>query len=344
MILPGKDRASVERAAQALSDQELLGLPTETVYGLAANALSEEATAKIYALKGRPPNHPLIAHVAGQNEITHFAVDAAPFAECLMRALWPGPLTIILNKIPGVATACSANLPTIALRSPANPVAQALLAQCRALEIWGLAAPSANRFGRVSPTRAEHVREAFGDDLLILDGGPCTVGIESTIVDCTRGRPIVLRPGILTLDQISAAAQCEASEVNTQQINTQTPRAPGTLDSHYAPNALVKLLSAEGIKALIAQQTLQSGANPARRAVAIWAQGPNDCQIFPANWYYLEMPSTARDCAAALFEQLRAFDRLSVAEIWVEIPPNTAQWAGIRDRLQRAAYAGTEPR
>lgn len=216
MILPGNDINSIASGAQRISAGGLLGLPTETVYGLAADADCDAAVAQIFSAKGRPADHPLIVHVANACGVAHFAVDVPDFATQLMSAFWPGPLTLILPRRPGVATAAAGGHTTVGVRCPAHPVAQALLQTLVAVDtamasralpstesavqyggvagaassenrrVWGVAAPSANQFGRVSPTTAAHVQTEFGDDLLILDGGPCSVGIESTIIDCSR--------------------------------------------------------------------------------------------------------------------------------------------------------------
>ncbi len=207
MIVPGKSMGSLDKAVELIRAGELVGLPTETVYGLGANAMDDQAVAKIYALKGRPIDHPLIVHVYSKDEVVYFSNQLPTFAHHLMGSLWPGPLTLILHKREGIARACTADLQTIAIRCPKHEVAQTLLKECKQVGIWGLAAPSANRFGRVSPTTAVHVQEEFGESLFVLDGGACEVGIESTIVDCTRGRPIVLRPGILTLEELSICAK-----------------------------------------------------------------------------------------------------------------------------------------
>ena len=237
MILNGNDPAALAQAAQALRDGELVGLPTETVYGLAADAGSDAAVATIFAAKGRPSDHPLIVHVASRDAVPRFAASVPAFAQALIDAFWPGPLTLILPRQPGVAMAAAGGQDSVGLRCPSHPVAQALLQAAAALGVHGVAAPSANRFGRVSPTTAAHVASEFADrpDLLILDGGPCTVGIESTIVDATRGVPVLLRPGVLTRAQLEAA--CGQRVRLPEELAQAAPRASGTLESHYAPTA-----------------------------------------------------------------------------------------------------------
>ena len=182
MIISGNTPAHVQQAAQALCAGELLGLPTETVYGLAADASQEMAVAKIFQTKGRPPNHPLIVHVHSADAVEKFAHDVPAFASALMNAFWPGPLTLILPRKEGMATAAAGGQNSVGLRCPSHPVALAVLKACAAQGVWGLAAPSANLFGRVSPTRASHVQSEFGDTLLILDGGECDVGISPPLL------------------------------------------------------------------------------------------------------------------------------------------------------------------
>ncbi|MFZ9253472.1 MAG: L-threonylcarbamoyladenylate synthase, partial [Hylemonella sp.] len=184
MILDGQDSAAIEAAAQALRRGELIGLPTETVYGLGADACSDAAVAKVFALKGRPADHPLIVHVADVAGVDDFASEVPGFARALMQRFWPGPLTLILPRKLDVGAMVAGGQDSIGLRCPSHPVAQALLRAAQALGVHGVAAPSANKFGRVSPTTAHHVRDEFGDALLVLDGGACAVGIESTIIDC----------------------------------------------------------------------------------------------------------------------------------------------------------------
>ncbi|MFN5256834.1 MAG: L-threonylcarbamoyladenylate synthase, partial [Limnohabitans sp.] len=250
MILSAS-HAAIAQAAQALHDAQLVGLPTETVYGLAANATDDAAVAKIFVAKGRPSDHPLIVHVASVAQVPLFAVQVPDFAQKLMAAFWPGPLTLILPRKSGVAAASAGGQDSIGLRCPSHPVAQALLQAAWALGVSGVSAPSANRFGRVSPTTAAHVQSELGTELLILDGGDCEVGIESTIIDCTRGEPVMLRPGQITRAQIEAACgRAVRGKDAPQEVSGQAaPRASGTLESHYAPRAKVRLMTAQDINA-----------------------------------------------------------------------------------------------
>ena len=329
MILDGHLPASIAAAAQALRSGALLGLPTETVYGLAADASSDAAVAKIFAAKGRPSDHPLIVHVADASGIAHFASAVPAFAQALVDAFWPGPLTLILPRRAGVASAATGAQGSVGLRCPAHPVALAVLRACAAEGVWGVAAPSANRFGRVSPTTAAHVQSEFGDDLLVLDGGACSVGIESTIVDCTRGAAVLLRPGAITRAQIEAA--CGQRLLSKEELEAHTPRASGTLLAHYAPSAPVRLMDAA---ALQAAWDARSADAP---ALAIYARTPLQHGTAPATLH--AMPASAKATAAELFAQLRQFDEQGAYEIWIETPPGTPDWEGVRDRLQRAAAA-----
>ncbi|EGI75433.1 L-threonylcarbamoyladenylate synthase [Hylemonella gracilis] len=350
MILDGRDPSAVQRAAQALRAGELLGLPTETVYGLAADAGSDEAVAKIYAAKGRPAGHPLIVHLADESGaregLAHFAAEVPAFARALMEAFWPGPLTLILPRRAGVAAAAAGGQHSIGLRCPAHPVAQAVLQAARSLGVLGLAAPSANLFGRVSPTTAAHVQAELGEGLLILDGGPCEVGIESTIVDCTRGAPVLLRPGQITrvrIDEVLLAAGTDMRLRSADEVQARTaqaaPRASGMLESHYAPRAKVRLLDAVALQSALAARHSDAGA--ARLAdevqappVAVYAR--TSLQL-PAGVVHRPMPVEAAVAAHELFAALRALDEAGVREIWVETPPDAPAWEGVMDRLSRAA-------
>ena len=328
MILDGNDPAAIARAAQALAAGALVGIPTETVYGLAADAGSDAAVAGIFSAKGRPSDHPLIVHVPDAQAAAAFAAQVPPVAQRLMQAFWPGPLTLILPRRPERGAAAAGGQDTIGLRCPAHPVAPALLLACAALQppVQGLAAPSANRFGRVSPTTAQHVAAEFGDALLVLDGGACPVGIESAIVDCTRGRPVLLRPGSLTRAQIEQAAG-ERLWL-PEEIAGPAPRASGTLESHYAPDAKVRLMDARSLRSAL---DVLGPADTA--AIGVYARLPLErrCKVFR------RMPDDAAAAARELFAVLREFDAQGVKLIWIETPPDGADWEGVRDRLRRAA-------
>ncbi len=323
MRLSGHDPVSVALAAEALAAGELVAFPTETVYGLGARADDDAAVAQIFALKGRPSEHPLIVHVAEAADAQRFS-DAVPaLAQRLMDAFWPGPLTVIVPRAPGIAAAAAGGQTSIGLRCPAHPVAQALLRAAQQLGVPGVAGPSANRFGRISPTQAAHVESEFGADLLLLDGGACEVGIESSIVDCSRGSAVLLRPGVLTRERIEAAAG-QALDAP----DALAPRASGTLESHYAPRATLRLMSSRMLHTAL--QML--GEMPP--ALAVYSRTVRPPGPGPR---FRPMPSQARLAAFELFATLRELDADGVKLIWVEEPPPDPAWDGVRDRLQRAA-------
>lgn len=349
MILPGDASESIAAAARQISAGGLLGLPTETVYGLAADADNDVAVAQIFAAKGRPSGHPLIVHVANAAAVDHFAVDVPAFARQLMESFWPGPLTLILPRRPGVASAAAGGHATIGLRCPAHPLALALLNWGQipinfknkppthgefAPHFWGLAAPSANLFGRVSPTTAQHVHDEFGAALLILDGGPCQVGIESTIIDCTRGQPVLLRPGAITPQQLQAVCGLQVlQKEELQTLAAPAPKASGTLDSHYAPKARVRLMDALTLRDALRRIDTPDAVTP----LAVWHR--TDLPTSASGGVLLQaMPALASAAAQQLFATLREFDALGVQQIWIESPPAETAWDGVRDRLQRAAH------
>jgi len=345
MVLDGFAPESIAAAAQCLRAGELLGLPTETVYGLAADAENDAAIAKIFSAKGRPADHPLIVHVLNSDSVAHFACEVPDFAASLMHAFWPGPLTLILPRRSGVAAAAAGGQNSIGLRCPSHPVAQALLKACQQSSdatgqpqkpVWGVAAPSANQFGRVSPTTARHVQGEFGADLLILDGGACAVGIESTIIDCSRGVPVLLRPGAVTRDQVQAA--CGLKVLLKDELPTHAapaPKASGTLESHYAPKAKVRLMSAQAMQQDLNQ--LAATPAPAGAASRIATYSRTRLISHSAQVVSQPMPMDASATAHELFAVLRALDAQGVSQIWIETPPNAPEWDGVRDRLQRAA-------
>ena len=331
MILDGRDPASVQRAAEALRAGDLLGLPTETVYGLAADADQEPAVAQIFAAKGRPSDHPLIVHVADAQGVDHYAHEVPDFARVLMQRFWPGPLTLILPRRADVAAAAAGGQDSIGLRCPAHPVAHTLLLAARELGVHGVAAPSANQFGRVSPTTAAHVQGEFGAELLILDGGACEVGIESTIVDCTRGVPVLLRPGRITREEIEAVSGQRLRDKD--ELAAPAPRASGTLEAHYAPRAKLRLM--EGPALQTALDVLGKDFDGGQATIAVYARSL--LRVPSAKLLYRRMPDDAAAAAQQLFAALRDFDAQGVSLIWVEQPPADSDWEGVRDRLQRAA-------
>ena len=340
MILDGQDAASVRDCALALKAGELVAFPTETVYGLGADAGNDAAVASIFAAKGRPSDHPLIVHVddSGQGApgLEHFAVDIPAYAKVLAQGFWPGPLTLILPRRADVGAAAAGGQVSIGLRCPAHPVAQALLHACRGLGVMGLAAPSANQFGRVSPTTADHVAGEFGATLRILDGGACDIGIESTIVDCTRGAPVLLRPGAITAAQVQAA--CGLAVLTPDQaaaLVAPAPRASGTLEAHYAPKARVRLMDAKALQTGL--DLLGSAIDQNAPVIGTYARAV--LRTPSVSVLRRRMPDHAASTAQQLFAVLREFDAQGVKLIWVETPPDTPEWDGVRDRLQRASAA-----
>lgn len=322
-VFDGGDGQAVKQAAAALAAGELVAFPTETVYGLGARADDDAAVAKIFAAKGRPREHPLIVHIADAGALAEFAAAPGEAASRLMQAFWPGPLTLILPRRAGRADAASGGQDSIGLRCPSHPVAQALLRDCAALGVAGVAGPSANRFGRISPTTAAHVQDEFGAGLRVLDGGPCDVGIESAIVDCTRERPALLRPGGLDRRRLE--------QVLGQPLaapDAASPRAAGTLAAHYAPRARLQLKTAAEIAALQSRQ--------AAAGLAVYSRVAPPA---PALAVHRGMPADAASVAHELFAVLREFDAAGASLIWVEHPPAGPEWDGVRDRLQRAAAA-----
>jgi L-threonylcarbamoyladenylate synthase len=305
-------------ALAALRRGDVIGLPTETVYGLAADASRPEAVRRIFALKGRPADHPLIVHIAGANQLDRWAREVPEAARTLAEAFWPGPLTLILRRQPAVPDEVTGGQDTVGLRCPAHPMALALLHEFDG----GLAAPSANRFGHVSPTSAAHVHDEFGAAVpVVLDGGECEVGIESTILDLTGPVPRILRPGRITRAQIEAhvGAVAEGSD-------ELSPRASGTLDAHYAPRTALLLLARE---ALLAEGVQQQALG---KRVAVLALG-----TLPEGLQGVALPADADGYAHGLYAALRALDALGANLLLAEKPPQADAWLAVNDRLRRSA-------
>lgn len=329
-MIVAADPRGIEAAAQALARGELVAMPTETVYGLAADAARREAVARIYAVKGRPAGHPLIVHVTGLAAAREWGLlDAS--ATALAEAFWPGPLTLIVPRRPEApAWACGDAPATIGLRAPAHPVAQALLSRFTALGGSGLAAPSANRFGRVSPTRADHVLDDLGADApLILDGGDAPVGVESTIVDLSRGHAVLLRPGAVTPSMLEAVLGTAVAA-----RDAAAPAAPGTLAAHYAPRARLVLCAPAALAARVAEVRAGAAApfdDPAR--VGVWSFAPPADRL--GGW--VAQPGDAQASAHALYGTLRAFDDAGMRAVLVECVPSDEAWSAVADRLARAA-------
>jgi L-threonylcarbamoyladenylate synthase len=302
-------------AAQKLMDGDLVAFPTETVYGLGADATNEMAIAKIYAAKGRPADHPLIVHVNSMAAMGDWAEEIPAFAIALARDFWPGPMTLILNRSALAQDFITGGQNSVGIRVPDNVVALALLSAFHGLGGKGVAAPSANRFGHVSPTTAQAVKDELGSYLneqdQILDGGPCTVGVESTIIDCTGDVPKILRPGAITAEMITASTGLEALDSTGTLIRTS-----GSLDAHYAPTAQVLLdqqpLAGQGFIALATTAT-------------------------PQDVIRLSSPNNDVEFAQSLYASLRKADELGLSHVVIEQPTGSGIALAIRDRLMRAA-------
>lgn len=328
--------AQINDAAQRLAKGQLVAFPTETVYGLGADASNPEALAAIFAAKGRPTNHPVIVHVAPNADLSAWASPISPEAQLLMDAFWPGPLTLILPRAEQALAAISGGQDTIGLRCPSHPVAQALLKAFTQIKGpgAGVAAPSANRFGQVSPTQAQHVRDEFPqvnpNELYILSGGSADVGIESTIVDLSRIEqsvgPVILRPGSITAEQIAGVLGVEVGLADKSHTeDASAPRVSGSLKAHYAPRTPLYLLSEAQISALPAQFAV---------VITLDAAVPEGVSCYQA-------PKEAALYASKLYSMLRELDAQGYEAIYVQQPPQSASWAAINDRLGRAAAAFT---
>ena len=302
-------------AAQKLMDGHLVAFPTETVYGLGADATNQTAIAKIYAAKGRPADHPLIVHVHSMQALGDWADEIPAFAIALARDFWPGPMTLILNRSSLAQDFITGGQNSVGIRVPDHVVALALLNAFHGLGGKGVAAPSANRFGHVSPTTAQAVKDELGSYLneqdQILDGGPCTVGVESTIIDCTGDVPKILRPGAITAEMITASTGLDALDSTGTLIRTS-----GSLDAHYAPAAQVILdqqpKAGQGFIALVTTAT-------------------------PQDVIRLASPNNDVEFAQSLYASLRKADELGLSHVVIEQPTGSGIAVAIRDRLMRAA-------
>lgn len=310
----------LNRAVEILGQGGVVALPTETVYGLAANAEDELAVRRVFAIKGRPATHPLIVHIPGAEALPEWVRSIPNEARRLAEAFWPGPLTLVLPRTARATDAITGGQDTVAVRVPAHPVAQAVL---RALG-GGLAAPSANRFGRVSPTTAEHVRQDLGSDVdLILDGGPCTVGVESTIVDLSSGPPAILRPGGLPAEELERVLGCPVP------IRTaSTVRVSGTLASHYAPRVGVVLV--EPSEAVSRAETLRL------QGLQVGVLGPASLSL-PRDFVRFDIPEDPAGVARLLYLRLREADAAGLDVLVACLPPAQGLGLAVRDRLSRAA-------
>ncbi len=372
------DQQVASAAARAWMSGGIVGLPTETVYGLAADAQDARAVARVYEAKGRPADHPLIVHVQGAQALAGWSAGPNPAAERLVAAFWPGALTVIVARSPRAGDFITGGQDTVALRCPDHPVARACLEALARLAgdpARGVAAPSANRFGRVSPTSAGDVLAEVGASMdaardLVVDGGPCAIGVESTIVDCTAASPRVLRLGAISQEQIDrvlagvapsagivGAADGGGTEGNTTQGSggaLDDVRAPGTLESHYAPLARVLLVEADGTGAMDLAMLVQRGSQPSERGPQnVGSDALSNTSIglvaesvveTPVGWSRLTAPTSADEYARDLYAALRRADELGLHIVVAVLPDATGGplAMAVRDRLARAAHRGAE--
>jgi len=306
----------IEMAAKDLKDGNLVAFPTETVYGLGADATNEKAVGKIYVAKGRPRNHPVIVHISSAKQLDNWAVEIPEYAQKLASAFWPGPMTLILKRTNLASDFITGGQDSVGLRVPSNKVALSLTQKFESLGGFGIAAPSANRFGSVSPTTAVAVEDELatflGSKDLILDDGPCEIGVESTIIDCTQLNPVVLRPGVITKEMIEQFTNL----IVTLKADKGEVRAPGLLESHYAPKAEV---------------ILGLGANPGDGFIALAKIAT------PVGSIRLASPASIEDYAKDLYKALRRGDQLGLNRIYVVEPKGHGLAIAIRDRLFKAS-------
>ena len=331
---PALFAAAVKRAADALRAGEVVALPTETVYGLAANALDEKAVANIFQIKGRPANNPIIVHVASVEMAKHCVTDWPAGADKLAKAFWPGPLTLVLpraREIPGLVTAGG---PTVGVRWPGHPLIQAVIRECD----FPLAAPSANLSSRISPTTAEHVRQQLGGKIsLIIDGGPSQVGIESTVLDLTpllrpkTGPPEILRPGMIHAESLAAVCG-EVTSDKRPVTGKNSLRSPGLLQKHYSPQAKLFVLDWKDDADLLARLVTCHLSRATGHVIA-------HTQIPSAEHFenVSVIPHDAEAFARAIYAELHRCDEAGAEWIVVEAPPDLPEWSAIADRLRRAA-------
>ena len=311
----------IAHAVAILRRGGLVAFPTETVYGLGADARNADAVSRIYAAKGRPSDHPVIVHLADATQLADWSDDVTPLAKRLAEKFWPGPLTLILHRAAGVGDFVTGGQDTVGLRVPAHPIAQDLLKAFGG----GIAAPSANRFGRVSTTTAQHVADELGDRVdYVLDGGASDIGIESTIIDAGGGAPILMRPGHISVRDIENA--CGAG---VQAPRASAPRVPGALAAHYAPATTLLLLEADLLLELAATLSRQG------KRSAVLAMSARQPLLDGLTW--IAAPGKASDYAHELYANLRALDAAGCEAILVEQPPQRPEWAAVNDRLMRAA-------
>jgi len=308
----------IEKAAKSLKNGHLVAFPTETVYGLGADATNENAVSRIYSVKGRPTGHPLIVHISSINQLDKWAIDIPEYAIKMARTYWPGPMTLILKKSLLAKDFVTGGQSNIGVRVPYHPIALSLLKTFENLGGFGIAAPSANRFGAVSPTTGEAVLEELGDFLsaqdTILDGDKCLIGVESTIIDCTSAMPIILRPGAITADIVKVTTNLELQT----KINENKIKASGLLDSHYSPKAKI---------------ILDKTAKPKEGFIAM-----SDIST-PIGAIRLASPKTNEEYAKVLYASLRLADQKKINTIAIILPNSIGIGDAIRDRITKAANA-----
>jgi L-threonylcarbamoyladenylate synthase len=323
MTAIGKD---IQRAARLLKEGNLVAIPTETVYGLAADASNREALHKLFDAKGRPRNHPVIVHIAGVEQLNDWVADVPPIAEKLAAKFWPGPLTMIFRKRPHVLGDVTGGQNTVAIRVPKHDSALKLLREFGG----GLAAPSANRFGKLSPTEASDVANEFETEVAyVLDGGTCDVGIESTIIDMSGDKPRVLRPGMLNLEMLNEVAGLNATHNNDEEPSV---KAPGTLKSHYSPMTPVMLVEADELKAILQK------LNGAAKTAAVLSFEKEVVNGTDKQTAWIAVQKDPEVYARNLYGNLRKLDSYRCDWIVVERVPHHDKWSGIADRLQRASF------
>jgi L-threonylcarbamoyladenylate synthase len=312
--------AAIEQAVRVLRSGGLVAFPTETVYGLGADASDAQAVRKIFAAKGRPADHPVIVHLASADQVSEWAIDVPEAAYTLAQRFWPGPLTLILRRARQVPDAVTGGQDTVGIRVPSHPIAHAMLEAFGS----GVAGPSANRFGRISATTAQHVRDELGDKAdFVLDGGPCSVGIESTIVDVSKSSPVMLRPGRIMAQEIESVLQQPLG-----RLTHASPRAAGTLAAHYAPRLPLRVVSAGLLDAAVREASkhgpvavLSRHSRPGHSDASLWMMAPMN----------------AAEYARLLYAGLRQLDDSGCIAIIIEALPETPDWAAVRDRITRAA-------
>ena len=312
-------KSEVRRAAQILRDGGLVAFPTETVYGVGADASNAQAVARLYKVKRRPAQHPVIVHFADADKAFAWAREVPEAARKLAEMFWPGPITLILRRSGRAKDFVTGGQDTVGLRLPSHPVAKALLKEFGA----GVAAPSANRFGLLSATTAAHVRDDLGQDVdLVLEGGPSEVGIESTILDLSAGEPVLLRPGHISREELKSVLETEILDAAAT-----SPRHPGGLERHYAPRTPARLVPAHGLDKAISES---------KETVAVLAFSRPDERVD----YWLRMPREPQAYAQRLYAALRELDTAGCERILIEAPPDGPEWSAVRDRLKRACGQG----